>query len=278
MKKKLIKLFVMLIFVLFSLKGFVKNKIVMQKPIWINSVSSIYLDIKQCREARDSIEKEGFNNKDSSFKLFLTLDDSLSKLNKRLLSFFENIEWKDDDFENINDYLNFAGFSVLNSNDEHVYIISWDSYLGGEIPSYASVLIFKTKYSRKTIVLTNPNINEENSIVSNMIPTRICQYEIGKYENIYLVVLRNKCGNLCVVKKMIALENKNDSIVLLNNFFKNKYGHFNCLNFNYNITESLKKEPDFEYDLLNHKIFVPILNKVKTISIGNEEFQFLNNK
>jgi hypothetical protein len=276
MKKIIIKSFLLSLFLTSTLNVYSKEDIDNTMSLWVKEITNVYTNIRICANKKDSLEKYGLNNNDKFFEYFLKYDDSLSKLNTTLLFLFKNANWEDINFKELNNQINFTEFSVLNSTDSNLHFISWDTYLGGSIASYTTVLVFKIKEKFNFDIITKPIFNDNSLIGDNMYPTKVLLHKYANSKKIYFIYFENKCGNICVKKQLRVLKLNNNDVVFLKGIFKDEFGYYNNITFDFNINNRIVEEPDFKIDLKLHLVMQPIFNKQKSMQIGNKKFYFIN--
>jgi hypothetical protein len=242
-------------------------------PTWEKEVEFLYATIQDCASKRDSIEQIGFADNDYLFDLFQVYDDSVTNLNRKLLSNIVNIDWSNTQFNDVKKYFNSNGLITVSSQDESLHFISWDTYTGGNIPSYVSLSLVYSNGKANLKVFTAHNGVEKKDVGENMLPDRITQFINSLGKKIYLVFSENKCGSICILKKVRAYSIKEGNIKEFPNLFKDDRGTYSYLSFEYYINSKDKTNPDFTVDSKRKLIIRPEYGRDKTIEIGRHNYK-----
>jgi len=230
-------------------------------PEFEKSLKNIYLNIERYANKRDSLTSLDTTNSNSLVDKIYACNDTLTKLNKKLLSVmlagdYSNIKWLKKTFDSI------YYIKMICSNDSEFSLITWDTFLSdGEVPSYATIYVCRNGYINTGVFFLPNDITESNPFGGNydLYYDTISQLNYkGKVG--YFVVGHNQCGGLCQFKEAKIYQIANKKAVQLTDVFKVKNSTSSTLSFEYYLTADTQTV-DFSLDTQNMSVSMPLFNK-----------------
>lgn len=236
-------------------------------PIYAQKTS-----IKSEKDAVEYLKKIDYWVSNSSYSDTLNSIDSIYDVNKKFIEAFTDY---------LNNYpvslvasfkeLKNEGISVANSADKKIRIYSWDTWTGGTMHYFSSIIQYKTSKGTKARIFYDA-CAEDNEGDSGAWYDSIYMLKTPS-KTYYLALSHSIYSSIGRTSQLEALRISADTLIRNIELFKTEGGISGYLGFEYELNYKSKNRPRFRFDLTNKIISLPII-KDGDEPVGYEKYKF----